>query len=53
MNKKGGCWPPSGPPVAKNQVVLIVMWMLAPSKASGGKKSSIWFLICTLLLNAF
>ena len=48
-----GCWPPSGPPAAKNQVFLILMWMLAPSKASGGKKSSICFLIFTLLLNAF
>ena len=38
-----GCWPPSGPPAAKNQVFLIFMWMLAPSKASGGKKSSIFF----------
>ena len=38
-----GCWPPSGPPAAKNQVFLIFMWMLAPSKASGGKKSSICF----------
>ena len=43
MNKKGGCWPPSGPPAAKNQVFLILMWMLPPSKASGGKKSSIFF----------
>ena len=41
MNEKGGCWPPSGPPAATNQVFLILMWMLAPSKASGGKKSSI------------
>ena len=48
-----GCWPPSGPPAATNQVFLILMWMLAPSKASGGKKSSICFLIFTLLLNAF
>ena len=48
-----GCWPPSGPPAAKNQVFLILMWMLAPSKASGGNKSSISFLIFPLLLNAF
>ena len=38
-----GCWPPSGPPAAKNQVFLIIVWMLAPSKASGGKKSSFFF----------
>ena len=48
-----GCWPPSGHLAAKIQVFMILMWMLAPSKASGGKKSSIFFLIFTLRLNAF
>ena len=48
-----GCWPPSGPPAAKNQVFFNFYVDVGPLESLRRQKVKYFFLIFILRLNAF